>query len=192
MGKSTEIEGVDYGPLAALVGTWEGDKGLDIAPESDGTEENSFFETILFEAIGDVTNGESQNLMVVRYHQIVSRKSNNQVFHNESGYWSWDEEEGIYMQSLTIPRGVALLAGGKDGESTVSRENTRLEVRAEFGDKDWGIVQSPFMRDNAKTIEFHHRITVSADHLEYDETTVLEIYDKTFYHKDSNELKRIK
>ena len=28
-------EEVDYGPLALLLGTWEGDKGLDISPEPD-------------------------------------------------------------------------------------------------------------------------------------------------------------
>jgi len=29
---------IDYGPLAGLIGTWTGSKGLDIAPEPDGTE----------------------------------------------------------------------------------------------------------------------------------------------------------
>ena len=31
---------IDYGPLAGLIGTWKGDKGADIAPEPDGTEES--------------------------------------------------------------------------------------------------------------------------------------------------------
>ena len=51
----TIIDGIDYGPLAALIGTWKGDKGVDRAPESDGEERNPFYETITFEAAGDVT-----------------------------------------------------------------------------------------------------------------------------------------
>ena len=56
------IDGIDYGPLAALVGTWEGDKGTDIAPEPDGTEENPYYETITFYPAGDVENAETQTL----------------------------------------------------------------------------------------------------------------------------------
>ena len=36
----------DYGPLTNLIGTWNGDKGMDIAPEPDGTEHNPYYETI--------------------------------------------------------------------------------------------------------------------------------------------------
>lgn len=36
MNESTTIEGISYGPLASLIGTWRGDKGMDIAPESEG------------------------------------------------------------------------------------------------------------------------------------------------------------
>ena len=69
MGQETVIEGINYGPLACLVGTWKGDKGLDVAPEPDGKEENPYFETILFEAIGDVKNAGEQVLAALRYHQ---------------------------------------------------------------------------------------------------------------------------
>lgn len=70
------VDGINYGPLARLIGVWEGDKGVDKAPEPEGEERNLFYETILFEAIGDVTNAEVQTLAVLRYHQIVHRKSN--------------------------------------------------------------------------------------------------------------------
>ena len=76
---------IEYGPLNDLIGVWKGDKGLDVAPEPDGAEENPYFETITFTAIGDVTNAESQVLVALHYHQIVRRKSNNKVFHNETG-----------------------------------------------------------------------------------------------------------
>ncbi len=84
---NTSINGVDYGPLALLPGTWEGNSGMDVAPETDGSEQNPFDERIFFEAVGNVTNAELQVLAAVRYHQVISRKSNDQVFHNETGYW---------------------------------------------------------------------------------------------------------
>ncbi|MDP3920980.1 MAG: heme-binding beta-barrel domain-containing protein [Candidatus Omnitrophota bacterium] len=90
MSQTTVINGIAYGPLACLVGTWKGDKGMDVAPEPEGKEENPYYETILFEAIGDVKNAEEQALSVLRYHQVVSKKSNQKVFHNETGYWMWD------------------------------------------------------------------------------------------------------
>ena len=84
MSEANIINGVNYGPLAALVGTWKGDKGNDLSPELDGEEDTPYYETLKFEAIGDVTNAGSQTLSVLRYHQVVRKKSDNQVFHDLS------------------------------------------------------------------------------------------------------------
>jgi hypothetical protein len=179
---------VDYGPLKGLIGTWKGDKGMDISPEPDGVEENPYYETIVFEAAGDVTNAEEQTLAIVRYHQVVTRKSNDEVFHDEIGYWLWDSANQVVVHSLAIPRAVTLVAGGSYSGDPGS-ERVTLEVRAADGE-EWGICQSPFMRDKARTVEFRHTIAVDADTLRYDETTVLEIYGKRFDHTDANELRR--
>ncbi len=93
------------------------------------------------------------------------------------------------MQTLTIPRGVSLVAGGsyklgQDGKPTV------LEVHAAIDDADWTIAQSPFMRDNARTLEFTHTISVDQSSLLYSETTVIDIYNKRFDHTDGNSLTR--
>jgi hypothetical protein len=190
MAGTTVIDGVDYGPLASLVGTWEGGKGMDVSPEPDGKEETPYYETLLFEAIGDVTNAGAQTLAVLLYHQIVTRQSDKQVFHNETGYWMWDGASNTVMQSLTIPRGVCLLAGGQVDLAEQGRD-TELEVKAVSGDSSWGITQSPFMQENAKTTEFRHRISVSDGELVYSETTVLDIYGKIFEHTDANTLQRV-
>jgi hypothetical protein len=108
----TVLNGVDYGPLAGLLGTWTGNDGTDVAPEPDGTEKSPYFEIIVFSDVGIVTNAEQQNLAAVHYHQIVSRKEDGKVFHNETGYWMWEAETGTVMHSLHIPRGVGLIAGG--------------------------------------------------------------------------------
>ncbi len=178
----------DYGPLRALIGHWRGDKGQDIAPEPDGPETSAYHESLQFEACGDVTNAESQTLAALRYHQLVTRQRDGKVFHNETGYWLWDAERELVMQTLTIPRGVSLVAGGtvtsgSDGSYT-------LNVAASDGDPQWGIVQAPFMQDNARTQSFQHWITVNGDQLSYGETMLIDIYGKRFEHSDSNRLSR--
>jgi len=179
---------VDYGPLAGLIGVWKGDKGMDVAPDPDGAENNPYYETITFSAVGDVTNAESQVLSVLHYRQIVQRKSDDQVFHDETGYWMWDPRSGTITHSLTIPRAVCVLAGGtRDGAADQNGEVV-LEVAAAVDDSDWGIVQSPFMQQNARTVAFRHRITVGNGKLAYSETTMVDIYGKVFEHTDANEL----
>lgn len=92
-----EVKKVNYGPLTELIGAWHGDKGHDISPEPDGTENSPYYETITitFAAAGDVTNAESQRLTALHYRQIVQRKSNDEIFHDQTGYWIWDAERDI-------------------------------------------------------------------------------------------------
>lgn len=181
---------IDYGPLTGLIGTWQGDKGMDVAPEVDGTEHNPYFETITFQAAGDVTNAEAQTLAAVHYRQIVTRKSTQKVFHDETGYWIWDAATGIIMHSLTIPRGVSVLAGGRYIAATAATDTVTLEVAASIDNPDWSIIQSPFMRDNARSTEFRHQVIINGDRLSYSETTIVEIYGRVFEHTDHNELTR--
>ncbi len=181
------IDGVDYGPLYALIGKWRGDKGMDVAPEPDGEEHSPYYETILFEACGDVDNAEKQTLAIVRYHQVVHRQSNDKVFHNETGYWLWDAEQALVSQTLTIPRGVCLIAGGS---AEIGPEQTTITVHAARADANWPITEAPFMRDNASTLSFHRQLTVDADRLSYEQTTIVDIYGKRFDHTDANVLIR--
>jgi methylamine---glutamate N-methyltransferase subunit C len=188
---------IDFGPLQHLIGTWKGDKGMDVAPAKPTgkqtaqkrlpTEEAPYFEEIKIEAVGDVTNAEEETLVVVRYHQSVYRKSNKQQFHDEIGYWIWNPANKTVMQSLMIPRAVGLLAGGK---VTESRGSITFKVGAGVENKNWGIVQSPFMRKKARTLQFSHTVTVKGNSMTYTESTKLEIYGKTFNHTDGNTLTR--
>tara|TARA_R110002072_G_scaffold7773_6_gene41577 strand:+ start:9090 stop:9800 length:711 start_codon:yes stop_codon:yes gene_type:complete len=189
MSKCTIINGVDYGPLAALVGTWSGAKGLDRAPEPDGDEDNPYYETITFEAAGDVTNAEEETLAIVHYKQIVKRQSNDEVFHHQVGYWLWDAANNNITETFTIPRAVAVVAQG----SLAAPDNLEQELvfnvstSAESAD----IAQSTFMFNRAKTTGFSHRITVKGNLMSYQETTVLDIYGRSNYdHTDANSLER--
>ena len=188
---------LDFGPLQHLIGHWKGDKGMDVAPEKPvgkptalkklPKEETPFFEEILIEPVGDVTNAGEQTLLVVRYHQSVYRKSDKQQFHDEVGYWIWNPAAKTVMQSLLIPRAVGLLAGGK---VTESKGSVTFKVGAGIDNKDWGIIQSPFMQKKARTVHFSHTLTVKGDTMTYSETTKLEIYGKSFNHTDGNTLTR--
>ena len=192
MANEMSSDGVNYGPLAALIGTWRGDKGVDRAPEPDGEERNPYYETIVFEAAGDVTNAEQQTLSVVRYHQEVRRKSNDKVFHDQVGYWLWDPADDTIVETFTIPRGVAVVAGGKLGLPADLAQELVFEVAADASSPQFGIVQAPFMFKQAKTTAFSHSITVLGDEMRYTESTILDIYDKTAYdHKDVNTLRRV-
>ena len=182
----SDSNSIEYGPLSALIGIWKGDKGEDIAPEPDGIENNAYYESITFSPVGDVENAESQLLAVLHYRQIVQRKSNDKAIHDETGYWMWDAKTHTIMHSLTIPRGVSVLAGGQyhpsdDGSIT-------LNVSANENSEDWQIIQSPFMRDNARTTAFDHTIEIQGQRLSYSETTMLDIYGKLFEHTDKNQL----
>lgn len=185
----TVIDGVDYGPLACLIGSWSGDSGMDVAPEPDADEHNPYFETIRFEAAGDVTNAEEQTMSVVRYHQQVSRQSNKKVFHDQVGYWLWEAATGKVVQTLSIPRAVALLAGGS---SKHENGKTILSVQASEHEGDWNITQSPFMRDNARTVAYRLSMVIENASMSYEQTTFLNIYGKQSYeHTDRNDLSRL-
>ncbi len=191
MSEFTTIDGVNYGPLAFLIGVWQGDEGVDQTPEPDAEERNPYYETITFEAGGDVTNAEQQTLAVVRYHQVVSRKSNDEVFHDQVGYWLWDSADDTLVETFTIPRAVAVVAGGSLGQPDSPDQTLVFEVAAQSGSAEFGIVQAPFMVAKAKTTAFSHTVTVSGDQMRYSQTTVLDIYEKKSYdHTDLNTLKR--
>lgn len=178
----------NYGPLAKLIGVWTGDKGTDVAPTPDNSETTPYSETIVFDAIGDVTNAKKQHLWVVRYHQVVKRKSDGEVFHDQIGYWTWDAFQEEVTQSLAIPRAVCCLAGGT--ANTDANGAVHVEVSAKAGDPHWGIVQTPFMDSNAKTTSYTHQFTLDGDTLTYQETTMLDIYGEPFDHTDGNTLTR--
>jgi len=192
MSEHTIVDGINYGPLAALIGVWEGDQGVDRAPEPYGEERNPYYERIVFEAAGDVTNAEKQTLSVVRYHQVVSRKSNNKVFHDQVGYWLWDPADNTIVETFTIPRGVAVVAGGTLAPAADPAQELVFEVAADASSPQFGIVQAPFMFKQARTTAFKHTLTVKGDEMRYSESTILDIYDKKSYdHKDVNTLRRV-
>ena len=180
---------IDYGPLAGLRGSWKGDKGRDESPEPDGIEKNAYTETIHFTPAGDVDNAETQELAAVHYQLVVHRIPDGKQIHHQTGYWIWDAESQTVMHEFTIPRAVAVIAGGAWRGETDADGNVVIEVAADVGSPDWQIIQSPFMQNNALTSSFRQRMVIGPARIAYSQTTLVDIYGlEAFEHTDENEL----
>ncbi|HIP76725.1 MAG TPA: DUF1794 domain-containing protein, partial [Psychromonas hadalis] len=142
-----QIKDVNYGPLTGLIGTWVGDKGKDVSPEPDGTETNLYNETIIFKGAFDLDNAEEQHLSAVHYEQQVHRIADNKVIHQQTGYWLWEVDTNKVINSLTIPRGMSVLAGGEFSESESGEIKFEVSAKEEG---NWKIIQTPFMHNKAK------------------------------------------
>lgn len=187
----SETSESDYGPLAPLIGTWVGDHGVDVSPEPDGEAREPYFETLFFEGIGDLDNAEEQDLFALRYHQTVVRKRDSKVFHNQTGFWSWDSASKTVFHSFSIARGLAVVAGGTHDGLVGPDGSVKLAVKASLEHPNWTIVQAPFLMEKAKTTGFEMDVSVKGNQLKYNQTTFLEIYGRTFDHTDNAVLRRM-
>ena len=186
---NSKIDGVDYGPLAMLLGRWVGNKGLDNAPDSNANpDKTEFTDELTFTVSGPAENAEEQELVSLRYHHLVRKLENGLIFHDQIGHWIYEPKTQTIMHSLSIPRAVSLLAGGKYEEKN---GEGIFVVEAKQGSETFGIVQSPFMLEKAKTTAFKMALSVKDNTLTYSENTSLEIYGKTFEHSDSSVLHRV-
>ncbi len=180
---------VELGPLNQLLGIWKGKGGKDIAPDPDGIEENAYYETLEFKVVGDVDNAEEQTLAIVQYEQYIRRVTNDEVLHHQLGYWTWDAETQVVSNSFTIPRRVAVIAGGTVEQTSV---DTSFSVAAENGNQNWGIIEAEFMRKKASTKTFNQTLKVQGNILSYQQTMLIDIYGKNqFEHTDENTLSRV-
>ena len=104
------------GPLSHLVGVWEGSKGDDIAPSDSKKNLNQpvnskFRERMQFTETGRVDNHE-QILYGLRYATTAWRINQDTPFHEELGYWLWDQSKKQVLRCFMVPRGVTVIAGG--------------------------------------------------------------------------------
>ncbi len=177
------------GPLAPLVGSWEGGAGLDLAPDEDdrrSTATSKFREVMTFEPLGLVDNHQ-QSLYGLRYTTFAWRIDEPEPFHQELGYWLWDADAKLIMRCFTIPRGVALLAGGH-----AEPDARRFELAAALGSTTFGISSNPYLDREFRTLRFSMRLVlIDDDCFAYDEDTELEILGQPlFHHTDANTLRR--
>lgn len=179
----------DLGPLASLVGVWEGDKGADVAPSDDrGTERNAFRERLSFEPIGSVENHE-QKLQGLQYSRKAWRLGEAEPFHQEIGYWLWEAAAKQLLRCFVIPRGMAVLAGGP-----AEADAKNFTISADVGSDTQGICSNVFLDREFKTVRYELAITVHGpDSFSYKENTQLKVtgQKELFHHTDANTVKRV-
>ena len=107
----------EWGPLAALIGNWEGAEGLDLSFHNvEGTlVETPFREVLSMKPFGPVENG-NQVLYGLDYRTAMWRGDEENPFHTEVGYWLWDAASGEIVRGFVVPRGITVLAGGTSVE----------------------------------------------------------------------------
>jgi hypothetical protein len=190
----TEPEDVDpdtlsnLGPLRRLAGTWQSAKGVDIAPKAPGPERRQYIERIDMQPIDPQANGP-QLFYGLRYHVHINTEEEDITFHDQVGYWLWEKETGLVLQSLTIPRGQIALASGHaaPGDDT-------LVVSAARGRTSYGICSTDFLEYAFRTDSYRLEITFHPDgSWSYVSDTMLTVrgQDAPFQHRDRNTLVKI-
>jgi hypothetical protein len=178
----------DYGPLAALIGTWKTtpSNGVDVAPGQtgsdvgkDGKAVSPFYETITFTPNIPVTSNSDQNLVSVFYHQAVYRTTNNHHFHDQIGYLTYDQANHMVYDTFCLPRAVCVVAEGRPG-STMTLTT-----------KGQGIAQTQYLVHKDSTNAVQITLAASGNTLKYKYETHLFVYGKPFDHTDEDTLTKV-
>ncbi len=138
----------ELGPLEPLLGTWEGNIGVDLSyhNKEDETAETTYFERAWFERIPIVENGH-QSMHGLNYKMTAWRHGEEEMdpFHDEVGYLLWEESTKQVLRCFAVPRGIAILAGG-----TAEPDARTLDFKATPGEPCYGLVQNLYLQDKAR------------------------------------------
>lgn len=190
----TEQEDVDpdtlanLGPLRRLAGVWQSSEGIDLNPKAAGPERREFIERIEMHPIDPQANGP-QLFYGLRYHIHINTPEEDIAFHDQVGYWLWEKETGLVLQSLTIPRGQTALASGHAKPDDMS-----LVVSATRGQMNYGICSTDFLEYAFRTDSYRLEINFNADgSWSYVSDTMLTVRGRAepFRHRDVNTLVKI-
>jgi hypothetical protein len=182
----------NLGPLGPLLGVWEGESGIDLAPSDKPATDrqlatSKYRERMTFEPTGRVDNHEQQ-MYGLRYTTRAWRIGAPDPFHEEVGYWLWDPASKLVLRSFMPPRGMAILAGGH-AEPTARA----FALEATAGSHTLGICSSPFLVEQFKTERYTLQVTLVDDNtLHYEQHTYLRMKGRSelFDHRDDNTLRR--
>ncbi len=182
--------GVEWGPLARLAGTWEGQQGEDVAytNETGKIGLTPYREHIDLKPFGPVESG-TQVLYGLDYRMAAWRGTEENPFHTEVGYWMWDVRDQEVVRCFLIPRGSAVVAGG-----TVAPEATAYTLTARVGSQTYGILANNWLDKNARPVSYEVTIDTGVDdEFTYSETTVTQHarMEEAIIRTDRNTLRRI-
>lgn len=178
----------EWGPLAGMIGEWEGEGGLDTAySHSQGKVLGTpYREKVSMKPFGPVDNGR-QHLYGLDYKTSMWRESEDNPFHTEVGYWLWDAATGEVLRGFVVPRGITILAGG-----TAAADAKSFTMKAALGGSQYSIAENQYLTANASTISYEVTITLGDGNWGYEECTTLQMKEmpEPFAHTDRNTLRR--
>jgi len=177
----------NLGPLRRLAGTWRGKIGKDVNPKAEGPEHRDYYETIDLQPIDPQSNGP-QLLYGLRYHAHINTEEEDITFHDQVGYWLWEPDTGLIMQSLTIPRGQTALAVGH-----AKPDDNVLRLEAKRGPTDYGICSTTYLEQAFRTHSYKIEVAFNPDGTwSYALETMLALRGRDpFPHVDNNTLTKI-
>ncbi|MGH7782194.1 MAG: heme-binding beta-barrel domain-containing protein [Candidatus Binataceae bacterium] len=188
------------GPLAGLIGVWEGIGGTDISPgvpDRMMTEtEKSYRERWVLELVSPAVENHDQKLRQLtcvtnawRGSSSTAGKKGGEPFHGQLGYMIWDAATKQVLASFAVPRGIVINAGG-----TAEPDATSFELAAEAGSETYGICQNPYLVENFKVVRYVLKLKLNDDgnSFDYQQDTQLQIKGRDLlHHTDANHLKRL-
>jgi hypothetical protein len=178
-----------WGPLAGLIGEWEGQQGLDISYHNAHSKvrETPYREHVTMAPFGPVANG-SQQLYGLDYRMTAWPLGQEDPFHSEVGYWLWDADDGHVIRCFIVPRGTALLAGGN-----ATATDSSFSLEANVGSETYGILSNRYLAVKARTVKYTCRVSVLADVFSYEScTTYVHGVGGEIAHVDRNALRRVR
>lgn len=180
-----------YGPLAFYIGKWESEgwTGENRAPDPDRKVENTKFkQEMIFEPIGEVKNHE-QILYALKYStRAWEEGGDDEPFHEEVGYFIWDNCNKQVLKSFIVPRGIAVNAGG-----TTDSESKEFTISAKVGHEAYGISSNLFLNEEFKTLRYDVTFKqIDQNSFSYEEDTQIKIKGQAeiFHHTEKNKLRR--
>jgi hypothetical protein len=178
-----------WGPLAALIGEWEGSEGLDSSFHNahGRVNETKFREQVTLAPFGPVENGK-QKLYGLDYRMAAFRAGEDSAFHTEVGYWLWDADGGHVLRCFMVPRGSTILAGGVAGP-----KDSNFSLEANVGSETYGILSNLYLAKSARTTKYTCKVVSQGDTFSYEScTTYVHFKWGTIAHTDRNTLRRVR
>ncbi len=197
--QKSDVNLAGLGPLAGLIGVWEGDGGTDISPGLPDRmmtdTETRYRERWALELVSPAVENHDQKLRQLtcitnawRGSPSTASKKAGEPFHGQFGYLIWDAAAKQLLASFAVPRGIVVNAG-----ATVEPDATSFELVADAGSEGYGICQSPFLLENFKVVRYILKLKLNGDgSFDYEQDTQLQIKGRgLLHHTDANHLKRI-
>ncbi len=126
LGLSNEEMAIKYGPLSGLIGTWTGNKGVNLIAVPDQKGDFTllvapYYETIEVTALSSTTPNRGlktiENIPTLMYSLRIHNANDNSLMHAENGIWelldgSKDNDGYNLARISTVPHGDAIMALG--------------------------------------------------------------------------------